>query len=69
MSKSNKELQVSPATKSYSYTISRLNSGYFITRFTIEDSKVVNSEKVSEPDVLTICMSTLEKIIRKENGI
>ena len=52
-----------------SYSVSRKDSGYFITKHSIQDDKVIKSEKMSEPDVLVICMSTLEKLVRKENGL
>lgn len=52
-----------------SYSVSRKDSGYFITKYVIEDGKLVSTQTVSEPDVLTICMLNLEKLIRKDQGL
>lgn len=57
------------STSVTTYSVSRKDSGYFITKHTIEDGKVIQSTKASEPDVLVICMRTLERLIRKEHGL
>ena len=49
-----------------SFSVSRFESGYFITKHTIVDGKVTKSEKVSEPDVWAITAAKLSKIIMKE---
>ena len=58
-----------PAPIVNSFSVSRKDSGYFVTKHTLQDGKVISSEKVSEPDVLVICISTLEKLIRKDQGL
>ena len=60
-------VQVTPTL--YAYSIARKDSGYYITKHTLQDNQVVSSIKMSEPDMLMICMSTLEKLVRKENGL
>lgn len=63
------QVAVSIANLINSYSIAREGSGYFITKHIIQDGKEISSEKVSEPDVLAICMATLEKMVRKANGL
>ena len=53
----------------HTYSVARKDSGYYITRHTIKDNKVIESVQVSEPDVLVITMATLERLIRKELGL
>ena len=51
------------------YSVARKDSGYLIIQHKIENGKVVSSTKVSEPDVLQICMATLQRFIRKDVGL
>lgn len=67
MSKPKDQAKTSPVI--HSYSVSRKDSGYFIDKNTIQDGKVLKTEKMSEPDVLTICMATLEKLVRKDHGL
>lgn len=57
------------ATETISYSIARKDSGYCITKHKILDGKVTSSIQVTEPDVLTITMANLERIVRKQHGL
>lgn len=71
MSKPKDQAKEQPKTSPviYSYSVARKDSGYYITKHSIQDSKVIKTEQVSEPDVLVICMANLEKFVRKDHGL
>ena len=51
------------------YQVKRENGGYCLYRLTIQNKKVIAKAKASEPDVLVITMTHLERMIRKEQEI
>jgi hypothetical protein len=61
--------QVPKQTSTVSFSISRKDSGYYITKHIIQDGKVVSSHQATEPDVLVITISSLERLIRKAQGL
>lgn len=69
MSKSNPKVETPVVATSTSFSVSRKDSGYYITKHTITNGYVSDSTQVSEPDVLIICMAHLERLFRKELGL
>lgn len=67
MSKVNSKVATPEAAISYS--MFRKDSGYCIIKYTHENSKIVSSEVVSEPDVLVIAVAHLERMLRKTLGL
>lgn len=50
------------------FTIERKDGGYLIFKITIQDSQVISSERVSEPDNFHITAAKLIQLFRKLNG-
>lgn len=51
------------------FSVGRKDSGYCITRHTIEDGVLTESKQITEPDVLRITIAHLETITRKSMGL
>lgn len=64
MAKSKSVEQESPKLKAYQ--VKQEQGGYSLYEHTIQDSKEVSVEKVSEPDVLVITVAKLAQIIAKD---
>lgn len=47
------------------YSIDRVAGGYCITKVSIQDDIVVNTERVAEPDVYVITSAKLVLLLRK----
>ena len=51
------------------YQVKREDGGYCLYQLGIQNNKVMTKSKISEPDMLVITISHLERAIRRENGI
>lgn len=70
MSKTQKpKTETKSSVTAVTYSIHQKDSGYYIIRHKITNGEVTESTQVSEPDVLIITMSNLEKFVRKQFGI
>ena len=63
------KLPVTESPLENAYQIIKKDSGYYIIRQSYSNNRIVASQKMTEPDVLSITMSNLEKIIRREFGL
>ena len=48
----------------YTFEVVRLDGGYSINKYTIQDDKVVSVERISESDVFAITQAKLIMLIR-----
>ncbi len=51
------------------FQVKREGGGYCLYQLGLQNNKVITKSKISEPDVLVIAISHLEKSIRRENGL
>lgn len=62
--------EVAPVSKPQkAYVVERRDGGYALICLSIQDSKVVSSLKISEPDMFAITLSKLSReLVKDQNG-